>query len=59
MSLLDTQASVMGNHAKNWMTSGVVPRRVGNGHANLVPYQAFPTRDCDLIIAVGSFPVVY
>ena len=36
------------------MTSGIVPRRVGNGHANLVPYQAFPTRDGDLIIAVGN-----
>ena len=59
MSLLDTQVSVRGNHAMNWMTSGVVPRRVGNGHANLVPYQAFPTHDGDLIIAVGSFAVVY
>ena len=54
MALLDTQVSVMGNQALNWMTSGVVPRRVGNGHANLVPYQAFPTRDGDLIIAVGN-----
>lgn len=54
MSLLDTQVSVMSNQALNWMTSGVVPRRVGNGHANLAPYQAFPTRDGDLIIAVGN-----
>ena len=54
MALLDTQVSVMGNQALNWMTSGVVPRRVGNGHTNLVPYQAFPTRDGDLIIAVGN-----
>jgi len=54
MALLDTQVSVMGNQALNWMTSGIVPRRVGNGHANLVPYQAFPTRDGDLIIAVGN-----
>jgi crotonobetainyl-CoA:carnitine CoA-transferase CaiB-like acyl-CoA transferase len=27
---------------------------MGNGHANLVPYQAFPTRDGDVIIAVGN-----
>ncbi|QGN54034.1 CaiB/BaiF CoA-transferase family protein [Novosphingobium sp. Gsoil 351] len=54
MALLDTQVSVMANQAMNWMTSGIVPRRVGNGHANLVPYQAFPTRDGDLIIAVGN-----
>lgn len=54
MALLDTQVSVMANQAMNWMTSGNVPRRVGNGHANLVPYQAFPTRNGDLIIAVGN-----
>lgn len=54
MALLDTQVSVMANQALNWMTSGTVPRRVGNGHANLVPYQAFPTRDGDLVIAVGN-----
>ena len=54
MALLDTQVSVMANQALNWMTSGTVPRRVGNGHANLVPYQAFPTSDGDLVIAVGN-----
>jgi crotonobetainyl-CoA:carnitine CoA-transferase CaiB-like acyl-CoA transferase len=54
MALLDTQVSVMANQALNWMTSGNVPRRVGNGHANLVPYQAFPTDNGDLIIAVGN-----
>ncbi|MDD2795018.1 CaiB/BaiF CoA-transferase family protein [Acidocella sp.] len=54
MALLDTQVSVMANQAMNWMTSGIVPRRVGNGHANLVPYQAFPTGDGPLIIAVGN-----
>lgn len=54
MALLDTQVSVMANQALNWMTSSIVPRRVGNGHANLVPYQAFPTRDGPLIIAVGN-----
>lgn len=54
MALLDTQVSVMANQALNWMTSGIVPRRVGNGHANLVPYQSFPTRNGNLIIAVGN-----
>ncbi|HUD91880.1 MULTISPECIES: CoA transferase [Sphingomonadales] len=54
MTLLDTQVSVMANQALNWMTSGTVPRRVGNGHANLVPYQALPTSVGDLVIAVGN-----
>jgi crotonobetainyl-CoA:carnitine CoA-transferase CaiB-like acyl-CoA transferase len=40
MALLDTQVGVLANQALNWMVSGKVPHRMGNGHANLVPYQA-------------------
>lgn len=54
MALLDTQVGVLGNQALNWMASGVVPQRMGNGHPNLVPYQSFPTADGDLIVAVGN-----
>lgn len=54
MALLDTQVGVLANQALNWMASGVVPSRMGNGHANLVPYQAFETADGALIIAVGN-----
>ncbi|AJP73649.1 CaiB/BaiF CoA transferase family protein [Sphingomonas hengshuiensis] len=54
MALLDTQVSVLANQALNWMASGRVPHRMGNGHANLVPYQAFATRDGELIVAVGN-----
>jgi len=54
MALLDTQVAVLGNQALNWMASGRVPTRMGNGHANLAPYQSFPTRDGDLIVAVGN-----
>jgi crotonobetainyl-CoA:carnitine CoA-transferase CaiB-like acyl-CoA transferase len=54
MALLDTQVSVLANQALNWMASGKVPHRMGNGHANLVPYQGFSARDGALIIAVGN-----
>ncbi|MEI9852962.1 MAG: CaiB/BaiF CoA-transferase family protein [Sphingomonas sp.] len=54
MALLDTQVSVLANQALNWMASGEVPHRMGNGHANLVPYQAFAARDGELIVAVGN-----
>ena len=54
MALLDTQVGVLANQALNWMASGTVPHRMGNGHANLVPYQAFATCDGDLIVAVGN-----
>jgi crotonobetainyl-CoA:carnitine CoA-transferase CaiB-like acyl-CoA transferase len=45
MALLDTQVAVLANQALNWMVSGKVPHRMGNGHANLVPYQAFKVAD--------------
>ena len=54
MALLDTQVAVLGNQALNWMASGVTPRRMGNGHANLVPYQAFAAADGEIIVAVGN-----
>ncbi|MCW3834925.1 CaiB/BaiF CoA transferase family protein [Sphingomonas canadensis] len=54
MALLDTQVAVLANQALNWMASGKVPHRMGNGHANLAPYQVFSARDGELIIAVGN-----
>jgi crotonobetainyl-CoA:carnitine CoA-transferase CaiB-like acyl-CoA transferase len=54
MALLDTQVSVLANQALNWMVSGDVPHRMGNGHANLVPYQAFEVADGEVIVAVGN-----
>ena len=54
MALLDTQVSVLANQALNWMISGKVPHRMGNGHANLVPYQAFQVADGEVIVAVGN-----
>jgi crotonobetainyl-CoA:carnitine CoA-transferase CaiB-like acyl-CoA transferase len=54
MALLDTAVSTLANQALNWMASGIVPHRMGNGHANLAPYQSFAAIDGDLIIAVGN-----
>lgn len=54
MALLDTQVAVLGNQALHWMVSGEVPRRMGNGHVALVPYQAFDVADGELIVAVGN-----
>ena len=54
MALLDTQVGVLANQALNWIVSGEVPHRMGNGHANLVPYQAFRVSDGEVIVAVGN-----
>jgi formyl-CoA transferase len=54
MSLLDTQVSWLANQNLNYLVSGQLPRRWGNAHPNLAPYQAFPTRDGNLILAIGN-----
>lgn len=54
MSLLDTQVSWLANQSLNYLVSGQVPRRWGNAHPNLTPYQAFPTSDGNLILAIGN-----
>jgi crotonobetainyl-CoA:carnitine CoA-transferase CaiB-like acyl-CoA transferase len=54
MALLDVQTGVLANQAMNYLASGRVPRRMGNAHPNIVPYQVFPVADGHVIIAVGN-----
>jgi crotonobetainyl-CoA:carnitine CoA-transferase CaiB-like acyl-CoA transferase len=54
MSLLDVQVGVLANQAASYLISGEPAPRLGNGHANLAPYQVFPTADGHLMIAVGN-----
>jgi crotonobetainyl-CoA:carnitine CoA-transferase CaiB-like acyl-CoA transferase len=54
MSLFDTQLAVLANQSMNWLVSGHSPRRMGNAHPNLVPYQTFAVSDGEVVIAVGS-----
>ncbi len=54
MALLDTQVGVLANQGMNFLVSGVSPRRMGNAHPNIVPYQVFPVADGHVIIATGN-----
>ncbi|WP_168788252.1 CaiB/BaiF CoA transferase family protein [Paraburkholderia aromaticivorans] len=54
LALLDVQIACLANQATNYLVSGVIPRRIGNAHPNIVPYQDFPTADGHMIIAVGN-----
>ena len=54
MALLDCQVAMLANQNLNYMTSGKAPRRAGNAHQNLVPYQVFAAADGHLIVAVGN-----
>ncbi|HWM69488.1 MAG TPA: CaiB/BaiF CoA-transferase family protein [Steroidobacteraceae bacterium] len=54
MALLDTMVAVLANQALGYLVSHSVPRRLGNAHPNIVPYQVFETNDGHVIVAVGN-----
>jgi crotonobetainyl-CoA:carnitine CoA-transferase CaiB-like acyl-CoA transferase len=54
MALLDSQVAMIANMNMNYLASGVVPKRYGNAHANIVPYQVFRSQDGHVILAVGN-----
>jgi glutaryl-CoA transferase len=54
LALLDSQVAALANQALNYLVTGVPPVRRGTAHPNIVPYQAFATRDGYLMLAVGN-----
>jgi crotonobetainyl-CoA:carnitine CoA-transferase CaiB-like acyl-CoA transferase len=54
ISLFDSQLSMLANVASNYLVSGNLPKRYGNAHANIVPYQSFQASDGWFVIAVGN-----
>lgn len=54
MSLFDCMSGVLANQSLNYLATGNSPKRMGNHHPNIAPYQVFPTSDGHLIIAVGN-----
>jgi crotonobetainyl-CoA:carnitine CoA-transferase CaiB-like acyl-CoA transferase len=54
ISLADSARAALVNVAQNAVTTGKEPRRWGNAHANIVPYQLFHASDQPIVIAVGS-----
>ena len=54
VALLDVQVACLANQAMNYLATGNAPKRLGNAHPNIVPYQDLPTADGDFILAVGN-----
>jgi glutaryl-CoA transferase len=54
LALFDTMGAMLANQAMNYLASGVSPRRMGNAHPNIAPYQTFPVADGWVIVAVGN-----
>ena len=54
ISLFDSQVAMLANVASNYLVSGNLPKRYGNAHANIVPYQSFQASDAWFVLAVGN-----
>jgi crotonobetainyl-CoA:carnitine CoA-transferase CaiB-like acyl-CoA transferase len=54
MALMDVAVAITQNQALNYITTGVPPRRMGNRHLNLAPYQVFDCADGHIVIATGN-----
>ena len=53
-ALVDSTVGVLANQALNFIVSGEIPKRLGNSHPNIVPYQEFPVADGHVIVATGN-----
>lgn len=54
VALFDCALATLANVNMNYLIGGQTPPRLGNAHANIVPYQVFPTSDGHFILACGN-----
>lgn len=54
VALLDAQLGWLANVAQNYLATDEAPKRYGNAHPNIVPYQLFQTADAYLALAIGT-----
>lgn len=54
VSLLDTQAALLANVASNYLVGGEPPKRVGNAHPNIAPYEPFQAKDKGFVIGAAN-----
>ena len=54
LALLDSQIALLAYQSTNYFATGVPPKRIGNLHPNIVPYQPFRCADGDVILACGN-----
>jgi crotonobetainyl-CoA:carnitine CoA-transferase CaiB-like acyl-CoA transferase len=54
LALLDSQIAFLAYQNTNYFATGVAPKRIGNLHPNIVPYQPFRSSDGSVILACGN-----
>ena len=54
LALLDSQIALLAYQNTNYFSTGTPPKRIGNLHPNIVPYQPFRSSDGEVIVACGN-----
>jgi len=54
ITLFDTGVGLLFPHASNWFMDGKIPKRIGNAHPNVVPYDLFETATQPIFLAIGN-----
>jgi crotonobetainyl-CoA:carnitine CoA-transferase CaiB-like acyl-CoA transferase len=54
VDLLSSLLAALVNQGSAYTAGGVVPRRLGNRHPSIAPYEVLPCADRDLALAVGN-----
>lgn len=54
LSLLDVQVSSLANISSGYINADVIPKRLGNSHNNVVPYQVFYSKDHPIMVCAGN-----
>jgi crotonobetainyl-CoA:carnitine CoA-transferase CaiB-like acyl-CoA transferase len=54
ITLLDAVVSMLHPHSANWIADGSIPRRTGDFHPSVVPYQVFSTVDGDFFVSAAN-----
>ena len=54
MALLDVGIAILANQGAGFLNTGQVPKRQGNSHPSLAPYQDFATLDGSMLLAIGN-----
>ena len=54
ISLMDSQVSWLSYMAQNYLVSGIIPKRIGNDHPSIVPYQTVKAKDGLMVLAIAN-----
>ncbi len=54
IGMLDAHVAWLANQGMNYLATGENPKRLGNQHPNIVPYQVFPTADGHIVLSIGN-----